>query len=95
MGAGKVTKELAIKILSTRDRYGCLCGWTSGYTEALDMAIEALKKRPKGHWVGVERLGDRPSYKWYRCSECEMLVKNVVNYCPKCGSYNGGTNEIG
>ena len=38
-----MTKELAIKILSTRDRYGCLCGWTSGYTEALDMAIEALK----------------------------------------------------
>lgn len=42
MGVGKVTKELAIKILSTRDRYGCLCGWTSGYTGALDMAIEAL-----------------------------------------------------
>ena len=37
-----MTKEEAIKILSTRDAHGVLCGYTSGVTEALDMAIEAL-----------------------------------------------------
>ena len=37
-----LTKEEAIKILSTRDAHGVLCGYTSGVTEALDMAIEAL-----------------------------------------------------
>ena len=38
-----MTREQAIEILSTRDWSGMLCGYTSGYTEALDMAIEALK----------------------------------------------------
>lgn len=38
-----MTKEEAIQILSTRDWSGMLCGYTSGYTEALDMAIEALQ----------------------------------------------------
>ena len=37
-------KEEAIQILSTRDWSGMLCGYTSGYTEALDMAVEALQK---------------------------------------------------
>lgn len=37
-----MTREEAIKILSTRDAHGVLCGYTSGVTEALDMAIEAL-----------------------------------------------------
>lgn len=39
-----MTKEEAIQILSTRDAHGVLCGYTSGVTEALDMAIEALKE---------------------------------------------------
>lgn len=38
-----ITREQAIQILSTRDWSGMLCGYTSGYTEALDMAIEALQ----------------------------------------------------
>lgn len=38
-----MTREQAIEILSTRDWSGMLCGYTSGYTEALDMAIEALQ----------------------------------------------------
>ena len=39
-----MTREEAIQILSTRDAHGVLCGYTSGVTEALDMAIEALSK---------------------------------------------------
>lgn len=39
-----MTKEEAIQILSTRDAHGVLCGYTSGVTEALDMAIEALSE---------------------------------------------------
>lgn len=38
-----MTRNKAIQILSTRDWSGMLCGYTSGYTEALDMAIEALQ----------------------------------------------------
>ena len=39
-----MTREKAMQILSTRDAHGVLCGYTSGVTEALDMAIEALSK---------------------------------------------------
>lgn len=38
-----MTRKEAIQILSTRDAHGVLCGYTSGVTEALDMAIEALQ----------------------------------------------------
>ena len=38
-----MTPEEAIQILSTRDAHGVMCGYTSGVTEALDMAIEALQ----------------------------------------------------
>ena len=48
-----MTREDAIQILSTRDAHGVLCGYTSGATEALDMAIEALQD----DWIPVsERL---------------------------------------
>lgn len=48
-----------------------------------------LKQQPKtGHWikefvdVGIAR---------YRCSECgKYQLINGENYCPNCGSYNGG-----
>lgn len=35
-------REEAIAILKNRDMHGVPCGYTSGYSEALDMAIEAL-----------------------------------------------------
>jgi hypothetical protein len=38
-----MTRGEAIQILSTRDWSGMLCGYTSGYVEALDMAIKALE----------------------------------------------------
>ena len=42
-----MTREEAIRILSSRDANGKLTGYTSGYTEALDMAIEALSVEPQ------------------------------------------------
>ena len=40
-----MTREEAIQILSTRDAHGVPRGYTSGYQEALDMAIEALQDK--------------------------------------------------
>ena len=44
-----MTKQEAIQILSTRDAHGVLCGYTSGVTEAIDMAIAALQD----DWIPV------------------------------------------
>lgn len=38
-----MTREEAIKILSSRDGHGIPSGYNGGYAEAIDLAIEALK----------------------------------------------------
>ncbi len=58
-----MTKEQAIQILSTRDAHGVMCGYTSGVTEALDMAIEALQ-------IDIVRCKDCKHWKDYEC-HCE------------------------
>ncbi len=67
-----MTKEEAIQILSTRDAHGVLCGYTSGVTEALDMAIESLSVeeivRCKDciHWTEEKDEEDDILYGWCR-----------------------------
>ena len=83
-----MTRELAIEILSTRDFCGMLCGYTSGYTEALDMAVEAIQaKDEQGEWI------DKGDYAL--CSKCGgssgtqfdgvERIPRITTYCPHCG----------
>lgn len=84
----RITREEAIRILSTRDAHGVLCGYTSGVTEALDMAIEALRDRPTGVWV------DKGGYS--ECSICGAHsgtqfdgvepVPLKTKFCHNCGA---------
>lgn len=81
-------KEEAIQILSTRDAHGVLCGYTSGVTEALDMAVEALRDRPMGEWVDKGRYSECS-----KCGEvaqkvelCDCVYEHLTNYCPNCGA---------
>ena len=70
-----MNREEAIKILSTRDAHGVLCGYTSGVTEALDMAIEALENKPT------------PCEKCIHVKSCRkvIILKNrtykLIKYC--------------
>ena len=83
-----MTRQEAIQILSTRNAHGVLCGYTSGVTEALDMAIEALQNRPTGVWV------DKGGYS--ECSECgevaqkvelcDCVYERLTKFCPNCGA---------
>ena len=58
------------------------------HVQALNMAIKALLERQRtGRWKrGV-------------CSECkynwgeDALLASVPNYCPNCGSFNGGEQD--
>lgn len=58
-----MTKKEAIQILSTRDAHSVLCGYTSGVTEALDMAIEALSA--DGNCNNCKEYGS------YKCTRCD------------------------
>ena len=64
-----MTREEAIQILSTRDRFGVPCGHTSGYGEALDMAIEALQTLEAVERIKTEVL---PQTDLVRCKDCFM-----------------------
>lgn len=58
--------------------------------DSLNMAIKALEKLPKkGKWI-LFRFEPTDIFK---CSECGMMVVNPYNYCPNCGSYNGGGED--
>lgn len=47
-------------------------------------SIEAEPVR-HGRWLPVDEKNDA-----FDCSECDSMVSNKFNYCPHCGSYNGG-----
>ena len=102
----RMTREEAIKILSTRDAHGVLCGYTSGVTEALDMAIEALQAQPitqrRMYQLGYRQAQkDRLKGEWIdcdwsiKCSECGYSMPWAVrNFCPNCGAdMRGGEDK--
>lgn len=74
----------------------------SWYEEAYNMAIEALKERPTGKWVGgqeyckhlEEKTGERYAPtglgKLVYCNQCWQANDRHSAYCPNCGSRMGG-----
>ena len=81
-----MTREEAVRILSNRDRFGVPCGFTSGYAEAIEMAIEALEVgRPHGEWLTSPIKSDM----WH-CSVCgsPLMTDDIeeTHFCPNCGS---------
>ena len=66
-----ITREEAIQILSTRDAHGVLCGYTSGVTEALDMAIEALKEQEISNELQGYAYECGYEHFFHECQSCE------------------------
>ena len=68
------------------------------YSEAIDMAIEALKGRTDGEWREVE---DDYGGVYWECSNCEDAFflevgtpkENNYNFCPSCGAYMRGCDD--
>ena len=67
-----------------------------------DDAINAIAALPltepkKGKWIKSGRWG-----RVYKCNQCGNFLdfdgvnagRGSTNFCPNCGSYNGGENEI-
>ena len=80
-----MTRELAIKILSTRDNQGMPITWQNGFIEAYDLAIEALERK-HGEWIfnpndAIEAMFTKP-----KCSKCGFESADGGNYCPNCGA---------
>lgn len=78
-----MTREEAIEALTSKDVSN-----SDVMLEALEMAINALKKEPKtGHWIegsDIDIMGKKVY--WYTCSNCNEDRGQNTNYCPNCGS---------
>ena len=55
------------------------------WNEALDMAIEALRDKPKGEWID-SRDTDTPWNDGFKCSACKRDSLIRYNFCPHCGA---------
>jgi hypothetical protein len=62
----------------------------------IDNLPPAIPIRPKGRWIKVEL----PSRDAHECSECGNLAlvgedgnEQLTDFCPNCGSYNGGASN--
>ena len=85
-----MTKEEAIQILSTRDAHGVLCGYTSGVTEALDIAVKSLQKD-----IERDEMVIRASEKYLgivRCKDCKYCWYDDYTESLEC-KHNKGLNE--
>ena len=50
----------------------------------------------RGHWIRHENADVFEGYEvpMFECSECRVLKEDDSDFCPDCGSYNGGENEV-
>lgn len=63
--------------------------------EAIDIAIEALRERPKergGEWIEHKYAEeyDELMQSNFECSYCHDWLREQTNYCPNCGAYMKG-----
>ena len=62
------------------------------YEQALSEIKEMLESQPerkKGKWIEIKHTF------FHKCSQCSWLndVDSGYDFCPRCGSYNGGEQE--
>lgn len=99
-------RKEAIQILSTRDAHGVMCGYTSGVTEALDMAIEALQFAEHFNllkeYQSLQEVVRCNDCKWYQGvhgvqghAPCELFNKQVLwnDFCSNGEPYKGGDDK--
>lgn len=64
------------------------------FNDAIDNA-PTIEEHKTGKWIQDQKS------KRYRCDQClsfalktDDMQENLSDFCPVCGSYNGGKNEI-
>ena len=60
--------------------------------KTLDKALKTLQAECNMHNIGVWYF-DGKAGDMYECSSCHNFVIRYKEYCPYCGSYNGGRLE--
>ena len=90
-------------LISRQDAIEAICDeimsrFDVGITEGYELVEDALSGLPavepetkKGKWL---MNGERYGHMYWRCSQCGEEVDYIgANFCPNCGSYNGGEED--
>ena len=48
----------------------------------------AQPERKTGHWITYHYISE--NWSECECDQCHKYAKVAYNFCPNCGSYNGG-----
>lgn len=68
-------------------------GIRAGYKNSARLIMSlpsAQPERKKGKWIGEPKDGIEAMFFKPKCSVCGFESAEVKNYCPMCGSFNGG-----
>ena len=90
-------------VLDAISRIG-LCKSSTNEVQAVKECLRAVEDLPSvtpqpkmGYWIGI----DEKPHEYYKCDGCGYIISYTAkiephteyNYCPQCGSYNGGGNN--
>lgn len=65
------------------------------YEQALSEIKEMLETEPqrmRGRWI--DKSEGRIEGAWPYCSVCDDMSVERFDFCPNCGSYNGGEQDV-
>ena len=71
-------------------------GYSVVRVDEIEQLPSVTPKQKVGKWIDDGWYAEGHSEHAYRCSECDEHYIGYVgeyNYCPNCGSYNGGEKE--
>ena len=90
---------LADRLIKVSERYGVnsgVAGAVSGAMRLVEVQPTIELEQKKGKWLDPSREGIVSfSSAYAECSECgkKIYFGRMINFCPNCGSYNGGEQE--
>lgn len=66
--------------------------YNTAFVHGKNCVSSITSQRPKGKWITSY---DNDRYEVLECSKCgfEVGARQYYNFCPACGSYNGGKNN--
>ena len=91
-----ISREMAMKECYTiHDDYGERFDVVQ--LETLEGLPSVTPARAEGKWIEHKNAEEAPSgylISNYECSKCHDWVDSDFDYCPNCGSYNGGQCNV-
>lgn len=77
-----------------KNKYANMSDFHDACVDCLKNLPSAQPERKKGEWIPEFDGKFTGGAYWFSCSKCRWIVPEVRNggwnFCPNCGSYNGG-----